>query len=613
MDAFGVIVLLGFITYIIVKVVRRQNKKDNLSRAKYLRSNYPNGFYEKFKTSYISENDSYDRLSRMASVSEYELQRIEDRIKSEREKKRREEEEKRKREDEARKAELERQRRIREEKERKERELNAKYLALKNKYPHGAATFEKRHIGSRLKEDLIFNEATLEKYEKCYNEYDFYHTWNEAHKSFTKKSRDLRDDCFNNWGCYTYDVAVSGKNDIGSSQIYTFKIWEHFCEAFCRDESLDYTVRTDVKLNYTRLNQFLTNNRYFNPPIYDKILSFVKKLSSDVLIVFGDSGLRNGTRLLNDYHFKYLRSILSQEGFDYVEIDNKAGIVGSKKQNIVIVELITSNDALKRNCKYLLDLKKDFKPCLTYIALLKEYTSDEMSSIIETDKKEEQEKAEKERKEREEKERKAIEERIKREREEKERKLREEQNRLYSLSHTSKANASEFRSYLNNNGITYLYHFTDQRNIASIISNRGLFSWKYCEEHNITIPNPGGGEESRYLDSRHNLEDYVRLSLCDDHPMAWRLKQQGANLVLLKIKVDVAWLQGTLFSDINAADNNHHHGATMADLRRIDINATKQHFVSSSDPIFKKHQAEVLVKTYIPLEYIVNINSPSLI
>lgn len=187
---------------------------------------------------------------------------------------------------------------------------------------------------------------------------------------------------------------------------------------------------------------------------------------------------------------------------------------------------------------------------------------------------------------------------------------KDERLRLYTLSHKTKSNAIEFKNYLIENGITYLYHFTDQRNLASIKLHGGLFSWKYCDEHNIRIPLPGGDRVSRDLDSRYGLQDYVRLSFCNDHPMAWNLKENGANLILLKIKVDVAWLEETLFSDLNATDKAHHHGATMADLQRVDLNATQQHFVSKENPIFKKHQAEVLVKTHIPLEYIININNP---
>ena len=87
--------------------------------------------------------------------------------------------------------------------------------------------------------------------------------------------------------------------------------------------------------------------------------------------------------------------------------------------------------------------------------------------------------------------------------------------------------------------------------------------------------------------------------------MQWRLEQDGAEMILLKVKVDVAGLDGTLFSDMNATDNNHHHGGSLEDLKRINLAATQEKFVSRDSSIFKEHQAEVLVKTYIPLEYII--------
>jgi hypothetical protein len=155
--------------------------------------------------------------------------------------------------------------------------------------------------------------------------------------------------------------------------------------------------------------------------------------------------------------------------------------------------------------------------------------------------------------------------------------------------------------------VSYFYHFTDRRNLASIREHGGLFSWKYCEDHGITIPYTGGSDFSRSLDRNHGLADFVRLSFCDDHPMAFRLKKNGYDLVLLKIKVDVASIDTTLFSDMNATDSNHHHGDSLADLQRVDISATRADYLSSSDPRFKPHQAEVLVKTFVPLKYIVKL------
>lgn len=178
------------------------------------------------------------------------------------------------------------------------------------------------------------------------------------------------------------------------------------------------------------------------------------------------------------------------------------------------------------------------------------------------------------------------------------------------VSNAQKKDWLKFKEYLQRKSVVYFYHFTDRSNLTSIKSRGGLYSWKYCTDNSINIPKAGGGSLSRSLDTRYNLEDYVRLSFCYDHPMVYRLQQNGYDLVLLRIKVDVAWLEGTLFSDMNATDSSHSHGAALADLEKVDINATQERYVSSTSANFKKHQAEVLVKRFVPIEYIENIDNP---
>lgn len=175
---------------------------------------------------------------------------------------------------------------------------------------------------------------------------------------------------------------------------------------------------------------------------------------------------------------------------------------------------------------------------------------------------------------------------------------------IYPFCHVKKANAVALKNYLLSNGVDFFYHFTDLRNLDSIEKHGGLFSWRYCEDHNITIPFPGGDSTSRSLDSYHGLSNYVRLSFCLNHPMKWVLEQKGYNMVLLRVKIDVACFEGTLFSDINATDSNHKHGGTLNDLKRVNIPATQENYVSKTSPFFKMHQAEVMVKTFIPIEYI---------
>lgn len=185
-----------------------------------------------------------------------------------------------------------------------------------------------------------------------------------------------------------------------------------------------------------------------------------------------------------------------------------------------------------------------------------------------------------------------------------------ERKRLAELVTCKKSDGDKFIDYLQRKGIKYFYHFTDEQNLASIRRHGGLYSWYYCENNDILIPNAGGSSDSRSLDCRHGLEDYVRLSFCSDHPMQFRLQQSGARLVLLKIKIDVAAFKDTQFSNMNAAANAVQHGSTFEDLERVNIYAVKQTFVKKTDDIFHEHQAECMVKTFIPIEYITNIDHP---
>ena len=190
-----------------------------------------------------------------------------------------------------------------------------------------------------------------------------------------------------------------------------------------------------------------------------------------------------------------------------------------------------------------------------------------------------------------------------------------EKKSLMALSSKLKEDWREIKQYLEEKGIKCLYHFTDIRNIQSIKKHGGLFSWKSCEEHGIKIPIQGGNEQSKEDDEKYDLEDYVHLSFCDDHPMIYNLKKRleaetgcKPQIVLLEISIDVAWIKDTLFSDMNAADHRHQHGETIEDLKNINIRATKMHYLRKVEDNFRYHQAEVMVKKFVPEKFIKNLN-----
>jgi|GEM_PF-520680 len=197
-----------------------------------------------------------------------------------------------------------------------------------------------------------------------------------------------------------------------------------------------------------------------------------------------------------------------------------------------------------------------------------------------------------------------------------EEKLNAKANRLKALL-DKKANWRDFQKVLQENGITAFYHFTDQSNLKSIKENGGLFSWFYCDLNNIVIPMPGGSMGSRQNDTTNGKKDFVRVAFNKEHPMLFIAEKDGriSNAIWLDIDIEVAYFENTEFSDKNAAAFSSYKpkiGKEVSDLENVRFDILKKaqrvkHYKLSDDekPF---NQAEVLVKTWIPLEHITNIN-----
>jgi len=177
-----------------------------------------------------------------------------------------------------------------------------------------------------------------------------------------------------------------------------------------------------------------------------------------------------------------------------------------------------------------------------------------------------------------------------------------------------KSNWQEFKAVLEEHKIVKLYHFTDRDNLESIIVNGGLYSWMDCKRKGIKINKPGGSPVSRQLDSGRNLEDYVRISFTTQHPMMYVAMKDGriSNPVILEIDTDVIYWKDTCYSNLNAAKHTirPNIGEGLADFKQIHFQSVKAHkhfdLPEEEQPYF---QAEILVKNFIPLEYIKNIGN----
>lgn len=193
----------------------------------------------------------------------------------------------------------------------------------------------------------------------------------------------------------------------------------------------------------------------------------------------------------------------------------------------------------------------------------------------------------------------------------------EKESKLKALL-TKKFNWRDFQKILQENGILGFYHFTDMSNLKSIKENGGLFSWYYCDLNRIEIPIPGGSLGSRQNDTKNGKKDFVRVALNKEHPMLFIAQREGRILkpVWLDIDIEVAYFEHTEFSDKNAAAFTSYTpiiGKETQHLENIRFDILKKaervkHY-NLSDNEKPYNQAEVLVKTWIPIEYIKNIEN----
>lgn len=198
-----------------------------------------------------------------------------------------------------------------------------------------------------------------------------------------------------------------------------------------------------------------------------------------------------------------------------------------------------------------------------------------------------------------------------RERQEQVRKeVQEEVTTLSELHKTHRVDWKLFKKHMQRCAVKKLYHFTDEANLDSIIKSGGLFSWSQCDRNGISISRPGGNELSRNLDKRSGLENYVRLSFTPDHPMMYAAMSDGriSRPAVLEIEPDLIYLKESRFTDRNATQNGVNAGQSFSDFAKIRFNILlcKEYMKCSPEekPFF---QAEVLVREYVPLGSIMNI------
>lgn len=266
-----------------------------------------------------------------------------------------------------------------------------KYIELQNNYPLGLPAFESyysyddgKNSAELSLEEVIECESEIAIFEQKATVIQFYKNWVKDQEQFASYCRELHDEIINNWGCYYYEIPIQCPSYSNASKIFSYRLWQHFCESYCSDVTLDYSMTPSHKDKFNDVvPQLKKMSVHYKGRNYDKIVNFItciKKKYGEVLVLFGDSNINEEN--FNSYHFEYLKNKLSEESifFGSKLINSNVSIL---YKYIVVVEVISQNDHMLQECKEIITHFKEKCPHIVFISLMKEQSRQEMLSIIE--------------------------------------------------------------------------------------------------------------------------------------------------------------------------------------------------------------------------------------
>lgn len=161
--------------------------------------------------------------------------------------------------------------------------------------------------------------------------------------------------------------------------------------------------------------------------------------------------------------------------------------------------------------------------------------------------------------------------------------------------------------FINRFRVPCFYHFTDTRNLPSIVQRGGIYPWA---ELNGDVLAPGGNDWSHEADQRNGLDRYVHLCLLNEHPMEYRAKERGAILEsrFLRIHPSIVYREGIIFFP-DVSNKAGVTGLTLAQAAdQMDFEVVYDRTDWRNEEIRGRRQAarkyELLIPGHVPLNMI---------
>ena len=268
-------------------------------------------------------------------------------------------------------------------KEREELRLRAK--KIKEEYPDGYKTYCLIHNNDSPSDSIIScNKKQIAELQELFENSKAYEGCENRQNEFSSKFWQIINDVRPSDGRYSYNISFHKPTSTGSRIESQFKVWQGFCKAF--SSHLLEEQEDNFKAQFESISGFESSTRYFYDHVYDQIFDIISKFQENIdgylYVIFIDGCKRNWSKITYDFHYSYIRDIIDDsdiERMNFSEIPKKTdeGKIGG----IFILDLITSNDELKTNCKLLIEHFNKSVPLIGYYSLIKEYDKIELREL----------------------------------------------------------------------------------------------------------------------------------------------------------------------------------------------------------------------------------------
>ncbi len=335
----------------------------------------------------------------------------------------------------------------------KEKELNDKrikeaFSALEKEAPHGIDLWLKKnhfvadwknpipledlYSGADLKglldrvneKDAVCNKDVIYELEHTYQRFEEDKEWVKEQKAFSHSVWELIGGVLKGMGCFAYSAPVSLFNEEGGVFESSQKFRQIFFHSYCLDDQRDYTffpekVQLKNYLNGDSSAWGPLNNRIYHDMLKNALKKLREKYEDLAVIVYNDNliaqfidGLignkenSNGVTLITEQDKLYvdmtipLKTILLYENiplFYFSDLSNS----DLHHKKIIVITNRTETSEIINFTKQLWRNYPTSRPCVSFLSLFKELSTEEMQALIDEKNKAIAEEEEKKRKEQE--------------------------------------------------------------------------------------------------------------------------------------------------------------------------------------------------------------------